>query len=286
MNGATRVDDYGQRTGTVAAVVCTYRRPMMLRECLAAFGRQTRRIDEIVVVDNGGDGGTVRILDELDMRATLLTMKENLGPAGGFAEGMRYGYEAGHDWIWLFNDDAIPTPVALQRCLDAVPCLAGKPGVVAADALSDEVGDPAPAEWFTMNGALLHRGVVSRIGLPRSDLFMCFEEHEYGMRMRRAGLPILRLPQQLVEHRAAGSTGMSPPWRGYYQTRNELLTALTLRSPRGVAKWAVRQAKFVVAALLYADQPWERVRLRGLGAWHGARGISGRTITPGVTGGR
>lgn len=270
---------------SVVAVVCTYRRPTMLQECLTALTRQTHPIDEIVVVDNAAAEATVDVLHHIGRPVTLLSMPENLGPAGGFAEGMRYGHEAGHDWIWLFNDDAFPLPIALQRCLDATRCLGGQPGVVAGDALSHGLGDPKPAVWFSMNGALVHRDVVSVVGLPRADLFMCFEEHEYSIRMHNKGLPVFALPELLVQHLAAGSTGASPPWRGYYQTRNELLTAIADRSPRRILRWFVRQAKFMVATFLYSERPWERIRLRGLGAWHGARGISGRTIVPDVTGG-
>lgn len=271
--------------GSVAAAVCTYRRPAMLRECLNALCAQTREINEIVVVDNAAADATAETLSGLARPVTLLSMQENVGPAGGFAEAMRYCYEAGHDWIWLFNDDTAPFPIALERCIDATVFLDGKPGVVAANALEDGTGDPALSSWFTMNGALLHRDVISEIGLPRADFFMCFEEHEYSMRMEQAGLPVFRLPELLVPHVAAGSAGSSPPWRGYYQTRNELLAAIALRSPRRASRWALRQAKFVIAAVLYLDRKWERVRLRAFGAWHGARGISGRTITPDVTGG-
>jgi hypothetical protein len=79
-----------------------------------------------------------------------------------------------------------------------------------------------------------------------------------------------------------GSAGQSQPWRGYYQTRNQLAMALEHRSPREVGWWAVRLAKLCAGAVRLDDRPAERIRLRALGAWHGLRGIDGRVVDPGA----
>lgn len=38
--------------------------------------------------------------------------------------------------------------------------------------------------------------------------------------------------------------------------------------------------KFIAAAAISLDRKAERIGLRLLGAWHGMRGLSGRTIDP------
>ena len=58
------------------------------------------------------------------------------------------------------------------------------------------------------------------------------------------------------------------------------MRALDHRSPLEVAGWLYRQVKFIAAAASSLDRKAERIGLRLLGAWHGMRGLSGRTIDP------
>lgn len=89
-----------------------------------------------------------------------------------------------------------------------------------------------------------------------------------------------------VDHRrlttalAMGSYGLSPPWRGFYQTRNQLAMALEHGSPRELFWWFVRTTRFCYGALHSADRPAERTRLRAQDVWHTLRRVSGRTFVP------
>lgn len=269
----------------MAAVVITFNRPNMLRACLLALKAQTTPLDELIVVDNGGDRATRETLAEIG-GITRLTMQENLGPAGGYAAGMKHAYRAGHRYTWLFNDDTVPAPTALEECLDARVLLEARPGVVAHDAVPTTSTEPEIVPYFNFNGALVDRGVIDAIGLPRGDFFMCYEEDDYSARLRKANLPIINLPTGHVSHVAAGTIGgATPPWRGYYQTRNELASVIRDPSWGSAWVWLVRTIKFSVAAALFGDRKIERLRFRVLGIWHALRGISGRTVEPTETGG-
>jgi GT2 family glycosyltransferase len=270
---------------TVAAVVVTFRRPKMLAACIHALRGQTRSLDEIIVVDNAADHETRELLTKLP-DVTHLVMRENLGPAGGYAVGMDSAYRRGHRYTWLFNDDAVPAPTALAECFAARGLLEGRAGVIAHDAVPTTSHEPEIVPYFNFNGALVDRAVVDAIGLPRGDFFMCYEEDDYSARLRKAGLPIVNLPTGHVEHVAAGTIeGATPPWRGYYQTRNELASLLREPSWRSAWIWLVRTLKFSAATVLSGDRKLERLRLRALGTWHALRGISGRTVEPIDTGG-
>ncbi len=43
-----------------------------------------------------------------------IRMDKNTGGAGGFHEGIKRGYKAGYDWLWLMDDDTIPSSEALS----------------------------------------------------------------------------------------------------------------------------------------------------------------------------
>ena len=121
---------------TVCAVVVTYNRKKLLKECLEALIKQTRPIQAIYLIDNASTDGTPDLLlekdyikelppknlskpwekefeiknltDEDTIKLYYVRMHENTGGAGGFHEGVKRGYERGYDWLWLMDDDAEP----------------------------------------------------------------------------------------------------------------------------------------------------------------------------------
>jgi len=114
----------------IAAVVVTYNRKELLKECLQALLTQTRPLDEIIVIDNASTDGTEQMIRSEFPHVTYVRLPENIGGAGGFHEGMKLAYEKGYDWIWVMDDDVIPSCSALQVLLDALNRLSGKVGLL------------------------------------------------------------------------------------------------------------------------------------------------------------
>jgi rhamnopyranosyl-N-acetylglucosaminyl-diphospho-decaprenol beta-1,3/1,4-galactofuranosyltransferase len=102
----------------VIAVVPTYNRKALLVECLKAIFSQTVPVAGVVVVDNASSDGTDELLRKrgllADPRVDYLRCKANGGSSGGYHEGVKRAYLTKADWIWLMDDDAIPTPDALE----------------------------------------------------------------------------------------------------------------------------------------------------------------------------
>ena len=104
----------------VTAVVVTWNRKALLLECLECLRRQTAKAD-ILVVDNASTDGTgeaLRPMIEAGEIAYVNTGK-NLGGAGGFQFGVKAAVEAGCDYVWIMDDDSMPTPTALEALLSA-----------------------------------------------------------------------------------------------------------------------------------------------------------------------
>lgn len=286
----------------VAAAIITFNRGEVLRKSLSALMSQTRPLDEILVIDNASSDRTPEIVIQEFPSVRLVRMPENTGAAGGFAAGLREAVAQGYDWVWVFNDDDTADPDALQTMLDVVQNLPSRTGIVACGRRNaegrlyplgahwehrhvalppiDPAGPAVPVDVVTFSGTLVSAKMVHDVGVPKGEFFMMIEDLEYCLRVRRAGWEIYVLPRPLATALAMGSEGESPPWRAYYQTRNQLAMVLERRSPKELFWWFVRTSKFCVGAFRHGDHAVERLRLRLLGTWHALNHVSGRTIQP------
>jgi len=99
----------------IAAVVVTYNRLELLKECINSLRNQTREPDEIIIVNNNSTDGTEEwLINQSDL--TVIT-QENSGSAGGQYTGIKTAYDKGYDWIWCIDTDVIPDLNSLQMLI-------------------------------------------------------------------------------------------------------------------------------------------------------------------------
>ncbi len=73
---------------SVFAVVLTYNRSTLLKQCLKAIADQTYQCDRIIIVDNASTDDTLEVLkSEMQDRVTIVALPKNVGAAGGFNIG-------------------------------------------------------------------------------------------------------------------------------------------------------------------------------------------------------
>lgn len=215
----------------VVVVVVTFDAPEAVARCVSALGAQTIPPAMVVVVDNHGP----RAVDPDHLRAAVavpvdvVRPDENLGPAGGFAVGLRRALEHRADHYWLMDDDVHPAPGCLEALLGAAR---GQPTAVLGPAVLDAESGERADGWGWV-GALIPREAVLTVGFPREDLFWCLEDQEYLRdRLPSAGYPLLRVDAAEVrverradwrdEDRIAGFPyqRQKPAWKYYYEIRN------------------------------------------------------------------
>ena len=78
------------------AIVVTYNRLSLLKECIHGILSQTKKADNIIVINNQSTDGTGEWL--ATQPVTTIT-QENKGGAWGFFTGIKSAYESGADWI-------------------------------------------------------------------------------------------------------------------------------------------------------------------------------------------
>lgn len=238
-------------TERVAVVVVTYNRAGLLDVLLEGLAAQTRPADAVYVVDNGDPGTTDEVLARHgDLPLHVTRTGENLGGAGGFHLGLQQAYDAGHDRIWLMDDDVAPAP----ECLEALlrydgPCLAAvredrhghlvekaatrfdlrnplsiRPKQASVDSVyssRDRMPELVPIENAAFEGFMVHRRVVDAIGLPDASYFIFYDDVDYVVRARRAGFPVVAVRDAvLVRQLDFDQQHALDTWKGFYMFRN------------------------------------------------------------------
>lgn len=248
----------GAAASRVVAVVVTYNREQLLADCLDALAAQERRPDAVVVIDNDSSDGSGAVADAHPIGADVLHLRRNVGGAGGFATGIARAlvrHEA--DWIWVMDDDTVPTPGALAALLDALESSPVRLSVLSSRAvwtdgrthpmnssrvrLGASGQDRRDARTATRDGrpirtasyvsALLSGEDVRRLGLPYADYFIWSDDFEHTGRLLRRGRG-LHVPDSVVEHRTArfGDAQSNPGNRFYYDVRNRTWALLRTTS--------------------------------------------------------
>ena len=248
----------------VCAVVVTHNRKEMLRRCLVAVTDQRRRPERVLVVDNASTDGTRELLKLEFPAVDVLSLPVNEGGAGGFHEGIKRAHASGAEWLWLMDDDTIPTPDALAELLEASARLAaagpldgvGAPAVLASrvvwrDGSIHPMNYPilerrrmelvvaaaehglAPIRSATFVSLLLHRRMVERYGLPLKHFFLWADDIEYTSRIVLGGEGAYFVPASVALHDTAAPENFrtAGPDRFYYHVRNTLFMARARERP-------------------------------------------------------
>jgi GT2 family glycosyltransferase len=284
----------------IAAVVVTYNRKELLKECLQALLNQTRVLDEIIVIDNASTDGTEQMVLSEFPQVTYVRLPENIGGAGGFHEGMKLAYEKGHDWIWVMDDDAKAKEDSLEKLLSAIAELKEQGPIIGL--WSQVVGEDVdtfstkktlkPLDSAMFVGFAVNSKLIEKVGFPRGDFFLYYDDVEYCSRIRHAGGIILMVPNSIIFHKDWThqpqvkrqfmgwiiKTPQIPRWKFYYLSRNDILRGLTAKDK---LKGVIRSFKLLGKVLF--TQP----RAAGfvvLGIFHGILGISGKKIDPSKVG--
>jgi GT2 family glycosyltransferase len=271
---------------SVTAVVVTYNRKELLRECLAALAAQSRPVDRVLVVDNASTDGTADLLAQERGRSPflhVLTLPDNQGGAGGFHEGMKRAHAEGADWVWLMDDDTLPRPDALERLLAALEsepdALVLGSKVIWNDGRMHPMNMPGfernrparvvdvvekgllPLRTATFVSLLVKRDAIDRYGLPFKQYFIWSDDIEYTARITRHEDAAYLVPDSLAHHKTKQPyTAVSTSGgRFYFHIRNHVFML------RGSA-WDAREKLTLVYVMLFTSLQY--LRHNGFALWN------------------
>jgi GT2 family glycosyltransferase len=293
----------------IAAVVVTYNRVALLKDCIAALLAQTYPPSIILVINNASSDGTSAYLDMLAKERThevsIANLAENTGGAGGFSEGLQLASSNGTAWAWMMDDDAAPHPSALEELMkvatdprnvygSAAVCrdrtawtITGtKPAARKIEKVAD-LPDQAEVEFLPFLGILVHCSMVEKIGLPDAGFFIAADDVEYCLRARRAGAKVIIAGRSHIEHprtqrqvkRVLGhdiAYLSLAPWKRYYDTRNRLLVAHKYYGLRLLTETIPGSFVRLFAALRFEPRKGAQLWAWCCGMFDGLLGIKGK----------
>ena len=244
--------DVGEPTApALSVVVTTHSRRDLLGDCLDSARQAAGSLSEgveLLVVDDGRQGGIGELVESRFPGASLVTTAGNMGFASAAMEGIR---RTRGDWIALLNDDVTVEPDTFTWMLQAARSapdigsvatqmrFADRPGTINSagieiDALVTPcdrlVGTPigtSEAEIVEVFGAsagaaLYRRAMLDEIGGFDVSFFAYLDDVDLAWRARMFGWRCLYAPQAVVYHLHSATFGHHSALKHYLTGRNRV----------------------------------------------------------------
>lgn len=188
----------------IASVVVTYNRKILLAKCIDALLNQNMPNLDIIVVDNNSNDGTSSMIEKLkNSNLIYFNTGENLGGAGGFHFGIKKAVELGYEYLWIMDDDCIPTENALSEFLKIDNKLNGNYGFLSSkvfwkdnsickmniqretltknlDDFTSEISKIVMASFVSL---FVKSSIVKKVGLPIKEFFIWTDDWEFTRRI-------------------------------------------------------------------------------------------------------
>lgn len=288
----------------IAGLIVTFNRKDLLVKTINSMLGQSLKPDTIFIVDNASTDGTDKILDEFSDKypnIEIIKLSDNLGGSGGFYNGIKYIYDRNsYDWIWLMDDDALPSVNALESLFEFYNLRQEKEknkiGVLQNKRILDmKEFDKINGEKCllkakrksigTFVGYLIKTKIVGRIGFPEKDFFIYSDDAEYTYRVKKMGYKVLEIEGSYIYHPTWSNTfdytfkkkklGL-PLWKIYYIYRNPFLM---FRNNEFIKFFLKIYFRFDMFLWRFVNK--EIIPFAKKGLYDGIHGIEGKTISPG-----
>jgi GT2 family glycosyltransferase len=267
----------------VTVIILNYKVANLTIKCLESVQKSTYKNLDILIIDNNSQDGLEEKLQAVK-GITFIQTGENLGFAGGCNVGIKKALKLGTDYVLLLNPDTTIDKDAIKilvekseqynsgianpkiyfaggdtlwyagKILDLANVLGNHRGVNEKDQGQYDKDE----QMFDATGAamLIKKEVVDKIGLFDERYFLYYEESDFAYRAINAGFKIMYIPEAVVYHKNAQSTGLGTPLQDYFITRNRMLFAskfLPFRTRLALLREAIKNSTIPARRLALID---------------------------------
>jgi rhamnosyltransferase len=203
---------------SILAIVVTYHPDSSFAE---RFERLAGQVDSVLIVDNNSDAAAVSMLREMASRPNvkLILNSNNLGIATALNIGVKSAIAQDYEWVATFDQDssivgnyfedllqayencrqrnniAMLSPVYCEQALGNESLLAKQIGVGFVE-----------VEKTMTSGSLVKTDCFRSVGLFDESFFIDFVDHEFTLRLMKAGYRIIRANSCMLLHRLGRTT--------------------------------------------------------------------------------
>lgn len=188
------------------AIVVTYNRKELLLECIQSLENQTSSSSlSIMIIDNASTDGTYEALLPLieNERIIYRNTGANLGGAGGFEYGVLQAIMEDYDYVWILDDDTIPTKTALEKFYDFADgrqfgflssyvkwtdgstCTMNVQRKNIFNKLSSFKKEVIPIQYATFVSMFVSMDIIREVGAPIGEFFIWGDDWEYTRRLSK-----------------------------------------------------------------------------------------------------
>lgn len=264
----------------IAVVIPNWNGSRLLAKLLEDLQGQTRRADELIVVDNGSSDDSVAVAKRVG--ASVIELGRNTGFAHAVNTGIQ---ECRADWIVVLNNDVSPKAdwlsnllakldhgdvwFATGKLLDAYrrDRIDGGFDAMCRGACAWRCGqgrldspiwnEPRRIYFPPFTAAVFRASLFQQVGLLDEAFESYLEDIDFGIRCAAAGFSGIYIPEAVAYHIGSASMGRWHPETVRKIARNQLLIVAKHYSP----KWILRYCW----PIFVAQSLWGMVALR-----HGA----------------
>ncbi len=215
------------RAPTVSAVISSWNKKDDLRENLDALRAQTRKPDEIVLVDNRSGDGTIEMVRSEYPEVRLVVMPNS---GYGACETFNIGFSTSKgDLVLILDDDVVLPPEWVEKMVERILAEPETTAIV-----SCKVVEPGMPDWYkdhpevnrerymaTFRGcsSIARRAPLEKAGWYEEKLFIYGNERDLTARLLNAGHRVKYCPSIQAFHKTP--FGMKTGRRSlYFHVRN------------------------------------------------------------------
>ena len=213
--------------------------------CIDSILLSTCKFDyQIIVVDNGSKKNEAEMISEKYSKVVTIRSEENLGFSGGNNVAIRYAQNNEFSHVLLLNNDTVIDSEMLDILMTksredivTIPRMmyysckenvwygggrinkfSGNVNVCKTISSTEEI-----CTFATGCCMLIPIRVFEKVGLLKESYFMYCEDTEFSIRLVKAGVKMLYIPNAVLWHKVSASTGGEASYFSlYYTSRNRL----------------------------------------------------------------
>ncbi|HOZ54443.1 MAG TPA: glycosyltransferase family 2 protein [Clostridia bacterium] len=282
----------------IVAVVVTYNRKRLLKECIDGILNQTYTVEKIIIVDNASTDDTENYLKEKKIltlnNVEYIKLSKNIGGAGGFYTGMKKAIQLNYDWVWIMDDDTIPNQNTLKELIEASKNInencsflsssvfGMKKEVMNVPILDDSMSDNGYPDWYrflkygcvkiktaTFVSLLIKNDAIKQCGLPVKDYFIWGDDTEYTTRLTKFYGPAFLVGSSEVLHKRIISKSLTLIEENnidrinffYYMIRNNFINTNEYYGKIKLIKYVLKNI-LLYLELLFSKTKYKKIKLK------------------------